>query len=175
MSEVKNCCCLVELSGIVGPTSSYATAGITFRSIWPHKPHHHNKLSGGCFLNLWWWNSNINFVFLNRHSLFLLYYNVHVHSIRFTELFTDKYMISLLKLVKFLCLSQNMISEPFHDECHACYYWCWPWLGAIQVWRLLQTAWPSAIHIKSLWYIYVPSDKHACCTLYWYIVVVYLE
>jgi len=26
---------------------------------------------------------------------------------------------SLLKLVKFLCLSQNMISEPFQDECHA--------------------------------------------------------
>ena len=70
MSQVKNCCCLVDLSGIGGPTSSYATAGITFRSIWPHKPHHHKKPWGGGYLNLWWWNSNINFVFLNRHSLF---------------------------------------------------------------------------------------------------------
>ena len=100
------------------------------------------------------------------------------HSIRFTELLTDKYMIStLLKLVKFLCLSQNMFSEPFQDEWPAftCYYRCCPWLGAIQVWLLLQTAWPSAIHVKILWYIYVPSDKHACWALYWYIILVYLE
>jgi len=40
-------CCLVELSGIGGLASSYATAGITFRSILPHKPHYHNKSSGG--------------------------------------------------------------------------------------------------------------------------------
>lgn len=46
MSEVKSCC-LVELSGIGGPASSYTTAGITFRTILPHKPHHHKSWGGG--------------------------------------------------------------------------------------------------------------------------------
>jgi hypothetical protein len=30
-----------DLSGMGGPASSYATASIAFRIIWPHKPHHY--------------------------------------------------------------------------------------------------------------------------------------
>jgi hypothetical protein len=33
-----------DLSGMGGPTSSYATAGIALRVIWPHKPHHYVKV-----------------------------------------------------------------------------------------------------------------------------------
>jgi hypothetical protein len=39
-----------DLSGMGGPTSSYATAGIALTVIWPHKPHHYVKVetpSGG--------------------------------------------------------------------------------------------------------------------------------
>jgi hypothetical protein len=39
-----------DLSGMSGPTSSYATAGIALRVIWPYEPHHHVKVeipSGG--------------------------------------------------------------------------------------------------------------------------------
>jgi hypothetical protein len=41
-----------DLSGMGGSTSSYATAGIALRVIWPCKPHHYVKVetpSGGCF------------------------------------------------------------------------------------------------------------------------------
>ena len=43
-----------NLSGMGGPTSSYATASIALRIIWPCKPHHHTKiriLSGGFMFN----------------------------------------------------------------------------------------------------------------------------
>jgi hypothetical protein len=33
-----------DLSGMGGPTSSYATAGIALRVIWPHKAHHYVKV-----------------------------------------------------------------------------------------------------------------------------------
>jgi hypothetical protein len=33
-----------DLSSLGGPTSSYATAGIALRVIWPHKPHHYIKV-----------------------------------------------------------------------------------------------------------------------------------
>jgi hypothetical protein len=33
-----------DLSGMGGTTSSYATAGIALRVIWPHKPHHYVKV-----------------------------------------------------------------------------------------------------------------------------------
>jgi hypothetical protein len=39
-----------DLSGMGGSTSSYATAGIALRVIWPHKSHHYVKVetpSGG--------------------------------------------------------------------------------------------------------------------------------
>jgi hypothetical protein len=42
-----------ELSGMGGPTSSYATAVIPLRVVWPHKPHHYVKVetpSGRCSL-----------------------------------------------------------------------------------------------------------------------------
>jgi len=34
----------LDLSGMGGPTSSYATASITLRITWPHKPHHYVKV-----------------------------------------------------------------------------------------------------------------------------------
>jgi hypothetical protein len=34
----------LDLSGMVGPTSSYATASIALRIIGPHKPHHYIKV-----------------------------------------------------------------------------------------------------------------------------------
>ena len=39
-----------DLSGLGDPASSYATAGLALRIIWPHKPHHYVKVetpSGG--------------------------------------------------------------------------------------------------------------------------------
>jgi hypothetical protein len=39
-----------DVSSMGGPTSSYATAGLALRVIWPHKPHHYVKVetpSGG--------------------------------------------------------------------------------------------------------------------------------
>ena len=39
-----------DLSGLDDSASSYATAGLTLRTIWPHKPHHYVKVgtpSGG--------------------------------------------------------------------------------------------------------------------------------
>jgi hypothetical protein len=43
-----------DLSGMGGPTSSYATAGIALRAIWPHKPCHyggHSVSTGNYSLN----------------------------------------------------------------------------------------------------------------------------
>ena len=39
-----------DISGLGDPASSYATAGLALRIIWPHKPHHYVKVetsSGG--------------------------------------------------------------------------------------------------------------------------------
>jgi hypothetical protein len=41
-----------DLSGLGDPTSSYATAGIALKVIWPRKPHHYVRVetpSGGIF------------------------------------------------------------------------------------------------------------------------------